>query len=347
MAPMQDKDAPSQGRATVRVGFIGAGGIARHHMDQLLQIPGVVITALCDPATAMIERAKEKFPALADAATTPNYTDLLRRDDVDAVLIATPHTQHFEQSMAAVNAGKHVLLEKPMVCAVDDAHTLLRRLEGYDRVFALAYQRHAQSAFRYMQQRIASGELGAVTFISALQCQQWKRGTIGSWRQDPALSGGGQINDSGSHLLDILLWMTGLTVSEVSAFVDNCGTPVDINSALAFRFLPVAGQTSGAQGTISIVGDATVWHEDITLWCEKGAFFYRNGTLDFAGEDGKRVRIEESDMPLGETIDANFIRAIRGETEVAAPPICGLRTIELTEAAWRSGAENGRPIRMN
>jgi predicted dehydrogenase len=337
----------AQAQPAVRVGFIGAGGIARQHMRQLLAIPGVTITALCDPAAAMIERAREAYPVLADADALTDYPALLAREDVDAVIIATPHTQHFEQALAAIEAKKHVLLEKPMVCAVADAHTLLRRLEGYDRVFALAYQRHAMSAFRYMHERIAKGDLGAVTFISALQCQQWKKGTTGSWRQDPALSGGGQINDSGSHLLDILLWVTGLTVSEVSAFIDNLGTPVDINSALAFRFLPAPGQASGAQGTISVVGDATIWYEDISIWCEHGVFLYRNGALEFAGADGKRVRLEEADMPPGENIDENFIRAIRGEADVAAPPICGLRTIELTEAAWRSGADHGRPVRMN
>lgn len=340
------KDSGEAGKP-VRIGFIGSGGIARHHMGQLLRIPGVSITALCDPVEAVITRAKEQFPALADAFVTADHKELLRRDDVDAVLIATPHTQHFTQGMDAIDAGKHVLMEKPMVCAVADAHALLRRLEGYDKVFALAYQRHAMGTFRYIQQKIASGEMGAVTFITALQCQQWKRGTTGSWRQDPALSGGGQINDSGSHLLDILLWLTGLTVSEVSAFIDNLGTPVDINSAIAFRFLPAPGQASGAQGTISIVGDAPTWHEDITIWCEKGVFFYRNGTLEICDSAGKRTKLETDDLPAGENIDENFIRAIRGEGEVAAPPICGLRTIELTEAAWRSGAENGQPIRMN
>ncbi len=212
---------------------------------------------------------------------------------MDAVEIATPHTLHVEQALDAIGAQKHVLLEKPMVCKVEEAHTLLGRLEGYPRVFALAYQRHAQGPFLHMKQEIASGALGAVTYISALQCQGWKKGTAGSWRQDLALSGGGQINDSGSHLLDILLWVTGLTVAEVSAFMDNMGTPVDINSALAMRF------TSGAQGTISVVGDAPTWHEDITIWCERGVFFYRNGKLEFCDAEGKRKPLEKEEPAAG------------------------------------------------
>jgi predicted dehydrogenase len=234
-----------------------------------------------------------------------------------------------------------VLLEKPMVCQVDHAHTLLERLEGYDKVFGIAYQRHAQGQFIYIKDKIASGEVGQVTFISALQCQEWKKGTVGLWRQDPALSGGGQLNDSGSHLLDILLWITGLTVADVSAFIDNCGTPVDINSAISMRF------TNGAQGNISIVGDAPAWHEDATIWCERGAFFYRNGTLTFMNEKGKRTTIDGDSLPPGQNIDQNFVGAIRGENGIAAPPVAGLRTIELTEAAWKSAAQNGAPVKMN
>jgi predicted dehydrogenase len=325
----------------VRIGFIGVGGMARSHIQQLSAIPGVEITGICDIAPASIARTVERFPALVQTFVTDDYRVLLARDDVDAVVIATPHTQHFSQAMDAVAAKKHVLLEKPMVCRVEDAKTLLDTLSSCTTVFALAYQRHAMGEFKYIRDRIASGELGDVQFLSALQCQQWKKGTKGSWRQDPALSGGGQINDSGSHLLDILLWTTGLTVAQVGAFIDNSGTLVDINSALNVQF------TNGAQGTIAIMGDALTWHEDITIWCEKGTFFYRNGTLEFADESGKREPVSGDALPPTHNIDEDFVACLRGEKTPAAPPLCGLRTIEMTEAAWLSGAQNGVPVRMN
>jgi predicted dehydrogenase len=327
---------------SIRIGIIGVGGMARAHLGSLARIDGVTVTALCDIQPAQLERAKTQFPHLKDAFVTDDYRALLARDDVDAVQIVTPHTQHFEQALAALDAGKHVLLEKPMVCRVEDAKALLARLEHHDKVFALAYQRHAMGQFVLIREKIASGEVGAVSFLSALQCQGWKRGVAGSWRQDPALSGGGQLNDSGSHLVDILLWVTGLTVESVAAFIDNRGTPVDIDSALAIRF------TNGAQGNISVVGDSVVgWHEDISIWCEKGAFLYRNGTLTFVDEHGTRTTLDGSALPPTRSIDEDFVAAIRGESDPAAPPLCGLRTIELTEAAWRSGAQGGIPVKMN
>ena len=227
---------------TIRIGLIGVGGMMRSHIKQMQPIEGVSIVALCDIDPTHIERAQTDFPALKECVTTANYKELLAHPDVDAVIVATPHTLHIEEALDAIAAGKHVLMEKPMVCAVDDAHKLLVALENHPKTFALAYQRHAMGTFKYMREKIQSGELGSVQFLCANQCQQWKKGTKGSWRQDPALSGGGQINDSGSHLLDILLWMTGLTVAEVAAFMDNSETPVDINSAISIRF------TNGAHG---------------------------------------------------------------------------------------------------
>ena len=83
------------------------------------------------------------------------------------------------------------------------------------------------------------------------------------------------------------------------------------------------------------------------IWCEKGTFFYKNGALDFCGVDGKRAKVEDSEMPMSENIDENFIRAIQTGEPSAAQPLNGLRTIELTEAAWKSAAQGGAPVRMN
>ncbi|MDH7571042.1 MAG: gfo/Idh/MocA family oxidoreductase, partial [Armatimonadota bacterium] len=150
-------------------------------------------------------------------------------------------------------------------------------------------------------------------------------------------SGGGQLNDSGSHLLDIILWITGLAVTEVFAFINHRGAPVDINSAISLRF------DNGSEGNVSVVGDARAWWEDLTLWGENGAFFYRNGRL-FEQMGDAQAR-EVTDLPHFSNPDQNFIYAILGKEEPQAPGICGLRVIELTEAAWRSGS-TGAPARV-
>jgi predicted dehydrogenase len=267
----------------VGLGFIGCGGNARHHMAQVLQLDGFEVVALNDPNPEMIETAKRKYTPLTNVRAFPDYLEMLASMPLDAVLISTPHTLHCEQILAALDMDLHVLCEKPLVCSVGDAHAVIDRLRTSGKVGLLSYQRHYQPEFRYIRDKISSGDWGKVTFVSALQCQAWKKGTAGTWRQVPELSGGGQLNDSGSHLLDIILWTTGLSVEKVSAFIDNCGTQVDINSALTLLF------RGGAQGNISIVGDAPKWHEDLTIWCEKGCFLLRDGKLTVVDQKGNRA----------------------------------------------------------
>lgn len=322
----------------IKIGMIGCGGIMHGHVTRLLAMPEVEIVALNDTSAASIDRMKEQIPAVKDLPVYENYLDMLENEDLDAVEIATPHTLHFRQAMDALDKGLHVCIEKPMVCKVEDAKQLIAHAKLQNRVVVLSYQRHFSPAFRYMKQVIEKGEIGEVTFVAALQSQDWKNAVANTWRQIPELSGGGQLNDSGSHLLDIILWMTGLTVDIVSAYIDNCGTPVDINSAISMKF------TNGAQGTITVVGEAPTWWEDITIWGQKGVLFMRNGELTHVGPDGKKVEFTleaETNNP-----DKNLVDAILGRDEVWAPPICGLRTIELTEAAWKS-AELGKPVSVS
>jgi predicted dehydrogenase len=323
---------------TIRFGVIGTGGMAQGHIERLLKMPEVEVAAFADISAQSLARTREKHgAAVADVPTYHDYREMLEKSKLDALLIATPHTLHYQMAVDSLDAGAHVLLEKPMVNTVTDAHALLKKIDETGKIVGLAYQRHGQPEFRYIREKIASGEFGEVQFINALQQQGWAKGTAGSWRQDPALSGGGQINDSGSHLLDIVLWTTGLAPEKVAAFMDNRGTPVDINSALSIKF------TNGAHGNISVVGDAAGWYEDISIWCEKGSFYVRNASgFQVQGTDGKNFTPAPADMPAGSDVDTNFIRAILGTEEIAAKPINGLRTIELTEAAWESAAAGGQ-----
>lgn len=247
----------------IRVGLIGCGGMANAHVRYLCDIPEAEITALNDPAQAsldrMYERSAERLPTITDIPVYQDYKELLADPNVDAVQIHSPHTLHFEQATAALRAGKHVLLEKPMVTSTADAHTLIDTWKQSGKVLMISYQRHFMKEFRYARQVIQSGQLGEVQYIAALQAQQWLRATRGSWRQTQELSGGGQINDSGSHLIDIILWVSGLRVAEVAAYQEFFDVPVDINTAATIKF------TNGALGTLSVIGNAPAWWEDISF----------------------------------------------------------------------------------
>lgn len=322
----------------IRVGFIGCGGIARGHFMRMSAIPQVEIVALNDTSPKSIERLIERCPQAAGLPVYSDYKEMLDKVPLDAVEIATPHTLHFEQAMAALDHDLHVLLEKPMVCSVAHAKALMKKAEEKGKVVQISYQRHFGGAYRYVREAIARGEIGPVHFVTAQQSQEWYKSQQGAWRQSLALSGGGQLNDSGSHLLDIVLWMTDLVPAEVFAYIDNLDTEVDILTAMSVKF------DNGALATFSVVGHSTLWWEDVSIWGDQGAFFIRNGGAFFMNKKGETTELTGKIKDAGNP-DANFVDAILGKDEVQVPPVCGLRVIQLTEAAWESG-RTGKPAKV-
>lgn len=321
----------------VRIGFIGCGGIAQWHVQRLSKVAEAKIVALCDPSEASIQRMVDRFPELAALPRFTDYKEMLASGiGMDGVQLHTPHTTHFQQATDSMEAGLHVLSEKPMVCKVEDAHKLIRTIEKTGLKFGISYQRHFEPQWRWIKEQIDSGKLGVVEYVSVFLSQNWLNGTRGTWRQSLALSGGGQLNDSGSHMLDIMLWITGLEAEEVSATTYNFDSEVDINTGAWVRF------TNGARGTISVIGNAPVWWEDATIVGSYGSVFLRQGKLFWAAFGDKApVEVSTADMPQGSDPDRNWVEAIAYGRQVEAPAICGLRVIELTEAAWKS-AESGR-----
>lgn len=328
----------------VRLGLIGCGGISHSHLMRFLLIPEVEIPAVCDVNESNIKKLKDSFPTLLRRSRSlSDYVSMLNDVRLDAVAILTPHMQHFEQAIESLGKGLHVLIEKPMVCTVEQGEKLINRYEEMKKVVVVAYQRRYQPQFRFIKGLIEAGTLGDLQFISAMQCQDWFHLTMGTWRQDPKMSGGGQLIDSASHLFDMILWTTGLEPIEVSAFTNNLETSVDIDSSINIRF------RNNAQASIGIIGNSPIWEENIGIWGEKGVIFYKNGRLEyllFKEGEGQRqayssgrqadTRIEPLKLPKGSDPNRNFINTILGREENESPPRDGLRVIKLTEAIWES-----------
>jgi len=324
-------------RTKLRIGFIGAGGIAVGHYQRLLETRKACVTALTEPDDGQLRNFHDHCAGSEVLPVYRDYREMLRKEDLDGVVILSPHSFHYAQIVDSLKAGLHVLTEKPMVCSIKHAKALLSKTKDSGKVLMISYQRHYDPMFRYMRGQIQKGVLGDIQFVQAVLCQEWLRLTRGTWRQDPALSCGGQLNDSGSHLVDVLMWVTGLKVREVAAFNTNFDVPVDINSTLALVF------ENGALGSLSIIGNAPGWYEDHTIVGSKGAFYLRQGS-DLMHQDalGRPMKVR---LPrhMGNP-DSNFVDAILGRALPETPPECGLRVIEVTEAAWKSAAAGGRPV---
>lgn len=322
----------------LRIGFVGAGGIAIGHFQRLAATKKAVVTALTEPSDASLQQFRKHCPGSEPLPVYRDYRDMLRNEALDGVVILSPHTVHYEQTAAVLKKGLHVLSEKPMVCTIRHAKALIALAKRVNRTLMISYQRHFEPTFRYMREQIRKGRLGEVQFVQAIQAQEWLRLTRGTWRQDPALSGGGQLNDSGSHLVDIVMWVTGMKVKEVYAHSDNFDAKVDINTSLTMTF------ENGALGSMSVIGNAPAWYEDHSIVGSRGALYLRQG-LGLIHLDGMGKPVEVKLPKYQQDPDSNFVNVILGKDVPQTPPECGLRTIEVTEAAWKSAA-CGKPVRV-
>ncbi|MBP9913656.1 MAG: Gfo/Idh/MocA family oxidoreductase [Opitutaceae bacterium] len=326
----------------IRLGILGTGGMAGAHIERLRSHPEVEIAALCDVSQDVLTRFKTRTK-LDDYQPQPRlYTDaatLFRDGRLDAVIIITPHTLHFDHALLAIDAGLHVLMEKPMVTSAEQAHALAARLKTTDRVFIIGYNTPCTPEFAWLRNAIRNRTLGRLEMVSGYLSQNWLKATAGSWRQDPKLSGGGQAYDSGAHLLNSLCWSVESDIAEVFAFVDNHGTAVDINASINLRF------TNGVLANLVVGGNCPADGASMH-------FLFDQGRVDIDGWSGAWINIWEGGTKVkyptipgpAQTPDDNFIVAIRGRAAPRTSVQNGIVQSELMDAIYES-ARAGRSIR--
>jgi predicted dehydrogenase len=322
----------------IRIGAVGAGNILNKHVKQLKGSDEAGIVAVTDLNDESVAAAIEKyFPG----QETGGYTDaaeMYAKENLDAVIIASPHTLHYGQAVQALDAGCHVFLEKPMTTSSVDAKVLAAKAEAAGKVVAVGFNTASKQVFQYLRQQIRAETWGKLEMVTGFISQNWMKATAGMWRQDPALSGGGQAYDSGAHILNSLLWSVESEPETVFAFVDHKGCAVDINSVLSVRF------ANGVLGNITISGN-----------CAKSgrhmAFIFENGLVEIDGWGGSWIKVQadgfdevpEMDIPEVEPI-INFIAAVQGKAEPAAGTRNGIYHSLLMDAIYAS-AEKGQAVR--
>ncbi|SDO43034.1 Predicted dehydrogenase [Paenibacillus sp. yr247] len=313
--------------STIRVGMIGTGGISQWHARQLLELKEVEIKAITDTSSENREKFATKF-SLTGVKQFSEYQAMLEQVELDAVVICSPHTLHFQQATDVLNKGLHVLIEKPMTCSSEEAEQLIATAEKAGKVLQVSYQRHFQPEFLFIRDAIANGEIGKLTSITASLYQEWKQGTTGLWRQVPELSGGGMLMDSGSHIIDVLLWTTGLTPVEVKPSLHLQGAPVEIDSFTSIRF------AEGAVAGLNVVGYAPCWHETYVFCGEEGGIFYDNGKITIRRLGEEPVVPELPKQTTNQ--DKSFIDAILGRHEVKVPGSFALKVVKFTEMIYQA-----------
>lgn len=329
----------------LRVALIGVGGMARHHIRQMLKMQSTTrITVLCEPSAEMYAEAAKVFTdaGLAPPPNEPDWQTLVAKHgkELDAVFIITPHALHHDQTQACLEAGLDVLLEKPMVMTAAEARSLIETRDRTGKLLVVAFQGSLSPQVRLAARLLRANEFGRLLTISGVVWQNWGPNTAGTWRQQPALSGGGFLFDTGAHLLNTIADLAGEDFSEVAAWFDNHGRPVETLGVVMGRL------ASGGLVTFHACGEAIPsCASEIRVFCEKAILH--------TGIWGETLAVQyhgdqpPAPIPVPPSLGVweQFLAVRAGRIPNPSPPEIGLRMAKLWDAIRASAAQNGVPVK--
>lgn len=191
----------------LKIGLIGCGGIANQkHMPALSKLNDrCEIVAFCDIIEERAKKACKEYGARGAKVYT-DYTELLKDASIDVVHVLTPNVSHCPITVAAFEAGKHVMCEKPMAATSTDAAQMIDAWKKSGKKFTIGYQNRFRPEVQALHAACEAGELGEIYYGKA---HAIRRRAVPTWGVFPnkALQGGGPLIDIGTHALDITLWM--------------------------------------------------------------------------------------------------------------------------------------------
>lgn len=340
---------------TIGVAIVGTGSISRAHIEGYRQFPeSCRIVAVVD---IVAERAQAAAAAIGpDVAWYTDFAEAYARDDVHLVSVCTPPFVHAPAAIAALEAGKHVLVEKPMAASLEEADAMLAAAKAHDRILSVVFQYRFGADWWRAKQVVASGLLGELHFGKA-ECQWWRGESYYDawWRGTWEMECGGAVINHAVHHIDMLLWLMG-PVESVYAEIGTVAHDIEVEDL----GLAIVRFQSGALG--HIVGTVADHHnlDRIEVTGSQGAislpwrsFAVKERPDGFPQENPEAV----------EAIEQHFRSVTPPETRGHAPQIAdilaairegrqpivdgeeGRRSLELITAMYRS-ASTGERVKL-
>jgi predicted dehydrogenase len=186
----------------LRVGVIGAGGMAVNHIKAYCSNPAVEVIALCDKNSKL---AKTRAGEFGIKDIYDDYRQMLKRNDMDAINIVTPNITHTEFTITALNEGKHVLCEKPPGMNVMDAVNMVEAAKANERLLMFGFNGRFSEKVQYLKGISREGSFGEIYYIKTGYIRRC--GNPGGWFATKDLSGGGPLIDLGVHMIDLALYL--------------------------------------------------------------------------------------------------------------------------------------------
>ncbi|BCJ95909.1 Gfo/Idh/MocA family oxidoreductase [Anaerocolumna cellulosilytica] len=189
----------------LKIGIVGCGGIANgKHLPAIKRNGNFEIVAFCDVDSKKAEKAKEEY-GVTKAKIYTDYRELIK-EELDAVYVLTPNKSHAAISIAAMEAGAHVMCEKPMAKTYEDAKRMVETARRTGKILTIGYQNRYRLDSTYLKRACVNGDLGEVYYARAHAVRRRAVPTWGVFLNEEE-QGGGPLIDIGTHALDLTLWM--------------------------------------------------------------------------------------------------------------------------------------------
>ncbi|NLZ70790.1 MAG: Gfo/Idh/MocA family oxidoreductase [Clostridiaceae bacterium] len=336
----------------VTFGIVGCGSIARWHTNALKEIANTRVAGVYDA----FKPSADKLAAELGATSHATYENLLADPEIMVVNICTPSGLHAPQAIQALNAGKHVVIEKPMALSPAEADTVIEAAERNNRRVEVISQLRSTQAIRRLKKAVAEGEFGRV--VSADIYMKFYRSreyyTSSNWRGTWAMDGGGALMNQGIHGVDLLLFVMGEVKSVYGigrTLVHNIETEDTLSAVLEFK----CGALGVVQATTSVYpGDQRILAingSEGSAQLQEDKIFRWETTRGELPED---VSLGTSDVlsaqdPLAFSTDGHtrqlsaFVRALRSGEPNAIDAHEGKKAVELICAIYEA-SRTGRPV---
>jgi predicted dehydrogenase len=340
----------------LRWGILGAGGIARRKVLPALVDSTIKVVAVMDRNRST---AKEVATTFGIPFATDSAQELLDQR-IDAVYIASPVYLHHEHALSASVRRIHILLEKPLALNSKEGHEIVAACQSSGSFLQVGYMMKFHSLHRELSEILAAGDIGMPVFGRArLSC--WYPPIEGSWRQQLDLGGGGALMDMGTHCIDLLEWLLGSRVVEVSAYVDTLVHSYEVEDS-ATMLMKFANGAHGVVDAFFCIPDAC-GSSLLEIYGTGGSI---RGEDTIGQQPGGRVTVRrtlaksEYDAQQNQSADNTYktdlmlpaVNMFRAEFEYfskcilkGSPPTintgeAGLHLLDVVEAAYKSGSRH-------
>ena len=338
----------------VRWGVIGTGGIAdRRTIPGMMLCGNAELVAVMEINMDLAEKCRAKWGC---KKAYDNEAALLADPEVDAVYIASPVFLHAKQAMAAADAGKHILIEKPLAMTAEEGQKVVDYCKEKGVLIAAGLMMRFGAYVQAMKKAVAEGKIGKpVSGYAQFTC--WYPDMPGNWRQSKKNGGGGSMMDMGVHCIDLLQYILGTKAKSVAAFNDTLTFHYEVEDSSTVLLRMENGTQCVVQSNFNIPDDAAKWR--IELFGDQGRLIgdtvigqVDGGSLDamFLGpqgvydaqqnkKDGERAAIEVEFGNMYAREVASFSNSILTGSPVEVPAEEAVQVQRIMEAAYRSNDE--------